>query len=327
MELYPHDFTLDSFLQGVTNIIRLRAEEKGIDFAYHSPTPLPTAVHADEKRLRQVLLNLLGNAVKFTSVGNVTLTVTMADRCKNHETAAYGQRPLKMFRFEVADTGPGLTAEQVEKIFQPFEQVGAVEKRSEGTGLGLAISRQLVQAMGGELQAKSVPNQGSSFWFEIPLPVVSEAKGEPRQQVPEREQIVAYEGSPRQIMVVDDQTINRKMLSHMLAQMGFEVVLAKSGQEAIDLAQSSVPDLILMDLVMPEMTGYEATRAMRQIPVLQTVPIVAASASTFQEDIEQAQEAGCDAFLAKPIQAPKLSELLQSILGLIWIYDSPIVEV
>jgi signal transduction histidine kinase/ActR/RegA family two-component response regulator len=328
MELYPHDFALDSFLEGVASIIRLRAEEKGVDFTYDAPSPMPTAVHADEKRLRQVLLNLLGNAVKFTKIGHVTLTVAMVNGRYDLESTPTGQPPAKMFRFAVTDTGPGLTAEQVEKIFQPFEQVGDVRQRGEGTGLGLAISRQLVQAMGGELQAKSAPDQGSSFWFEIPLPVVVETETVEQlpQKVSERRQILAYEGPPRQIMVVDDQAINRSMLRLMLAQMGFEVVLAKSGQEAIELARASVPDMILMDLVMPEMSGYEATSAMRQIPALQRVPIVAASASTFQEDIEQAQEAGCDAFLAKPIQAQKLSELLQSILGLTWVYDVQVVE-
>ncbi len=321
MELYPHDLALGPFLEGVANIIRLRAEEKGVDFIYASKSPLPAVVCADEKRLRQVLLNLLGNAVKFTDVGEVSLTVLVVDAAEGQRLTAENQRPTRTIRFEVSDTGVGITPEQVEKIFQPFEQVGDMEKRGEGTGLGLAISRQLVQMMGGKLYAASKLGKGSDFWFEVSLPVTTTAEERPQVAMPGHEHIVSYEGPPRQVMVVDDQSINRMMLRRMLESVGFDVVLAEGGQKAIDLAQASVPDIILMDLVMPGMTGYETVRKMRQIPALQTVPICAASASTFQEDIDMSLEAGCDAFLSKPIRAQELFKLLQSTLGLKWVYD------
>lgn len=307
LELYPDTLHFSSFITSIVGIIRMRAEQKNVYFFYEAVGDLPSGIKADEKRLRQVLINLLGNAIKFTDEGQVTLRVSMVNAVIDEQA---------LIHFEVEDSGVGMTAEQLEKIFLPFEQVGDVKRRAAGTGLGLAISRQLVELMGGEIQVESESSKGSRFWFEITLPIV-EVKEEVRQKT---QQIIGYQGERRTILIVDDNQQNRQILLNFLKLLDFNVVEAFNGQEGISLATEIKPDMIFMDLVMPVMTGFEAVQLLRQMPQFKDTPIIANSASVFEADQEKSLIAGCNVFLPKPIEEDKLSDVLVRHLKLEWIY-------
>src|SRR5919199_3130810 len=232
MELFPKDFYFSEFLECIAEICRIRAEQKGLVLIYETITPLPKVIRADEKRLRQVLINLLGNAVKFTDKGRVTFRV--------------GYQEGKV-RFQVEDTGIGIAPNQLEEIFLPFQQVGEYSRETEGTGLGLAISRQLVQMMGASLNVLSTLGKGSVFWLDLDLPEVDQ--GADVGKVDERP-IIGFKGSKRKVLVVDDKWTNRSVLVNLLEPLGFEVVEATDGLDGLAKAPEFQPDLILMDLVM-----------------------------------------------------------------------------
>jgi PAS domain S-box-containing protein len=304
MELQPRNFQFPEFIKVINDIIEIRAMQKRIYFTYSATSPLPMVVTGDDTRLRQVLVNLLGNAVKFTKRGGVSFKV--------------GYTPSKKIRFQIVDTGTGIAPAQLETIFMPFRQVGD-QQHLEGTGLGLSISKKFVEMMGGKLAVKSILGKGSVFWFDITLP---EAVGwEPVNQVPERH-LTGFKGKTRQILVVDDSKLSRLMLVNLFSPLGFEMYEAKNGQEAIEKAQAISPDAILMDIVMPVMDGLEATRRIRQIPVLKDVLIIAASASAFKQHRLASFEAGCNEFVAKPIQNDDLLEKVRLHLKLEWLYEA-----
>lgn len=308
MELYPSDLYLPVFLESVVGIMQMRALEKDILFKYELAQDLPEGIWADEKRLRQVLLNLLGNAVKFTDYGQVTFRITAIPEF---------ERQVRL-RFDVIDTGVGMTSTQLERIFQPFEQVGDVKSRAAGTGLGLAITKQLVESMGGTIAVESEPGQGSRFWLEVSFPVVR-AIAQPEQQA--TEQITGYEGPRRTLLVADDKLENRLVLQNMLEPLGFAIIAAENGQQAIELACDLRPDLILTDLVMPVKSGFEVAQEIRQMPEIKETPILAVSASVLDMDQRKIQRAGCEAFLPKPVDHQKLLTLLAQHLQLEWIYS------
>ncbi|MDJ0715056.1 MAG: ATP-binding protein [Prochloraceae cyanobacterium] len=314
LELHLTDIHLANFLSGVAGIIKMRATEKDILFQYEALPDLPTGIQADEKRLRQVLLNLLGNAVKFTDRGTVTLEVSSLQQYRSDDSTFE-----TTLRFEVRDTGVGINPQQLAKIFQPFEQVGDVKRRAAGTGLGLTISRQLVELMGGQLQVSSELGKGSTFWFEATFPVVEQVTAQ--DQLSKQRRIVGYQGKRRQILVVDDKEENRLVLQNMLEPLGFEIALGEDGQQEIELAQQIKPDCILTDLVMPVKTGFEAVKEIREISEIENVIIIAISASVLEMDKKQSQIAGCEAFLPKPVDEQKLLALLQEYLQLDWIYE------
>ena len=312
LELYTTELHLASFLAGVAGIIKMRALEKDVLFQCETAPDLPTGIQADEKRLRQVLLNLLGNAVKFTDRGQVTLSVSVV----KPEEDSSNQQTL---RFAVRDTGVGMNPEQLAKIFQPFEQVGDVKRRGAGTGLGLTISRQLVALMGGEIEVSSELGKGSTFWFEASFQTVEQVTAQDR--LTEQKKVLGYEGKRRQILVVDDKEENRLVLQNMLEPLGFEVTLGEDGQQEIDLATELIPDCILTDLVMPVKTGFEAVKEIRNIPALKDVTIIAISASVLDMDRAKSKSFGCDSFLPKPVDEQKLLALLREYLQLTWIYE------
>jgi len=307
LELYPDTLHFGSFIESLSGIIRMRAEEKDVYFSYEAVGELPTGIKADEKRLRQVLINLLGNAIKFTDKGQVTLRVSTVNEVIDNQA---------LIRFEVEDSGVGMTPEQLEKIFLPFEQVGDTSRRAAGTGLGLAISRQLVELMGGEIKVNSEFGFGSNFWFEIALPII-DVKAEARQKT---QQVIGYRGKRRTLLIVDDNPQNREILRNLLKLLDFNVVEASNGQEGVSLAKKIYPDMIFLDLVMPVMTGFEAAQRLRQLSEFNNTPIIANSASVFEADQEKSLIAGCNAFLSKPIEEDKLSQMLVEHLKLQWIY-------
>jgi signal transduction histidine kinase/DNA-binding NarL/FixJ family response regulator len=317
MVLYPATVHLDAFLQVVVDIMRVKAEEKGLSFEYALAPDLPAAVTIDETRLRQVLLNLLGNAVKFTDTGRVSLRVLPAPSA---EPVADGDnQATARLRFEVADSGIGMTAQQLGRIFQPFEQVATAQRREGGTGLGLAISQQLVRLMGGNIDVVSEPGKGSTFWFEIDVPVATAAP----VTVAPQETLVGYEGARKRLLVVDDVPQNRAMMLDLLQDAGFIVAAATNGLECLVLLDSFKPDLILMDVMMPVMDGNETTRQIRRMPGWGAVPIVAVTASASAEDEHRSRDAGADAFLAKPIDHDALLRTIGKLLSLKWVTEQP----
>jgi len=335
MELYPAEINLRHFLDGIVGIMRMRAQQKDVRLVHEFDEALPTAIEADEKRLRQVLLNLLGNAVKFTeSGGKVTFRVKhlhpptplkggIPDPGEKRKSPLEGGRGVSPLRFEVEDTGVGMTLEQVAKIFDPFEQVGDAQQRIEGTGLGLAISRQLVELMGGELQVTSEFGNGSTFWFEAVFLVIAATSIEKPAR---RGDISGYVGERRKVLVVDDKRDNRLVLLNLLEPVGFAVTVAENGQDGVDKARAIQPDIILMDLVMPVLNGFEAVKLIRQMPALKETLILAVSASSYGMDREQSLQIGCDGFLPKPVNAQHLFDFLETHLHLEWTYEAASVE-
>jgi len=302
MELHPKNFNFANFLRSISDIIRVHTERKSIRFEYKILSPLPMMIKGDETRLRQVLINLLGNAVKFTQDGKVTFKV--------------GYHNSKI-RFQIEDTGCGIQADQLETIFLPFQQVGDQHHTTQGTGLGLPISKKFVEMMGGTLSVESVVNKGSIFWFDLELPEVENWQLIEKQM---NNRIVGFEGEARKILVIEDKSTNRAMLVNLLTPLGFDVYEADNGEAGIEKALHRRPDVILMDLIMPKMGGLEAIREIRQIPELKDVIIIVASASAFEEDHQKSQAAGCNDFVAKPIEAEDLLEKLHKHLNLKWIY-------
>ncbi|SEQ85500.1 PAS domain S-box-containing protein [Amphritea atlantica] len=313
LPLTPAPFHLDSFIRKILGIIQPRAEKKKLSFTYESLSPLPHLVVTDETRLRQVLLNLLGNAVKFNDKGSVTLTVQALDTIKENETTT--------LRFKVEDTGIGIAPSELERIFHPFNQAGEVSMRVQGTGLGLSVSRRIVQEMGGKLLVESELGRGSSFWFDISLPV---AEGAPPQKSELLRRITGYVGKQRKILVVDDKQYNRLLLKDLLEPLGFAIDTAEDGQAAINKALSWQPDIIVMDLVMPVKSGLEAAQEIHLLPELKNIFILAVSASVSEADRQNSLQAGCDGFLPKPIQLDRLLDILETQLELTWVYtDTP----
>ena len=221
----PTDFHFPAFLEGVAEICRIKAEQKVIDFNYQANQELPIGIRADEKRLRQVLINLLGNAIKFTDNGSVTFSISV-------ETGNFASQNSYKIRFQVEDTGVGMTPEQSEKIFLPFEQVGDTKKQSEGTGLGLAISQQIVQLMGSKLEVQSKAGEGSIFGFDVELEESEQWADAAR--VLQQGTVTGYEGDKRRIIIVDDKWENRSVIMSLLEPIGFEVIEANDGKDALE---------------------------------------------------------------------------------------------
>ena len=318
LELNPFDIELATFLQIVGDIIRVKAEEKGLAFIQEIAMDLPVGVWADDRRLRQILLNLLGNAVKFTDEGSVTLRVKTVKKTKSR------RQPVARLRFEVEDTGIGMTAGQMKHIFQPFEQASEGAQREAGAGLGLAISRQLVRLMASNIEVHSELDEGSLFWFELDLPIVAiPALGS--AHAPER-LAIGYEGPRKRVLIVDDALSSRAMMSDGLTSFGFDVLEASNGQEGLDLVQQSQLDLVVMDTMMPVMDGLEATRRIRALAEQKRIPIIAVTASASADDEAQCLSAGADDFMAKPITPDELLRRIAKHLGLALIHEPSAID-
>ncbi|MBE9209524.1 AAA family ATPase [Nostoc sp. LEGE 06077] len=323
MELEFKDFNFPAFLQGIAEICRLRAEIKGLALVYQPVCSLPKLIRGDEKRLRQVLINLLSNAVKFTKKGSITFKVGYVTQHGDwilDRQHLVGKSPQIKIRFLVADTGIGIAHEQLEDIFLPFKQVGEDSLKTEGTGLGLTISRQLVQMMGSELCVKSELGKGSVFWLDLELPEVEQQTNVDIDQL----NIIGFSGSKRKILVVDDKWENRSVLVNILEPLGFEILVASDGLDCLHKIPEFQPDLILMDLVMTGMDGFEATRRLRLLPNFQEIVVIAVSASVFEFNQQESRKVGCDDFLPKPIHKAELLEKLQIHLGLTWVYEDKV---
>lgn len=321
VELYLTNFNFASFLRGINEIIRIRAENKGIyfifqpfDFIKNMPVALlPTGVYGDEKRIRQVLINLLSNAVKFTQEGGITFKVGYAQAAPSQTL-----RSEKRVRFQIEDTGIGIAPEQLQIIFDPFQQVGQGKRHAEGTGLGLAISRNLIEMMGGELKLESQLGEGSVFWFDLVLPEVTDWV---EVGATSTDKIVGIKGQAPTILIVDDQWENRAVLVDLLSPLGVHLLEAADGYEGLEKAITHQPDLIITDLVMPLLDGFEMIRRIRHSFSPQALPIIASSASVLDEEQQTRAAVDYNVFMPKPVRKEKLFMLLQQQLNLEWLYE------
>jgi signal transduction histidine kinase/DNA-binding response OmpR family regulator len=402
MELFPKELHFPSFLQGVVEMCSIRAEQKGVDFKYERETDLPIGVFVDEKRLRQVLLNLLGNAIKFTDSGTVTFKVGClsaavdisgdandsdhvgdrlnsgingdlnlinshshnhglsnsqlstphsqehSNRSINHQLNSdphdheqrqnengsrneveaivssavinqhHNAQAIYRIRFQVQDTGIGMSAEKLEKIFMPFEQVGDSKHKAEGTGLGLSISQKIVEMMGSTIQVESQLGKGSRFWLDLDLNASLEWGD--NYSINDRGKVVGYKGRRLKILMVDDKWENRSVITSLLQPIGFEVLEAEHGQQALEIAQETEPDLIITDLMMPIMDGFTFLNLIRHSPQLAQIKVLVSSASVFDADKQRSIKAGADDFIPKPVKSEELLQKLQLHLGIAWVY-------
>jgi signal transduction histidine kinase len=309
LELMPTECNIRSFLKDIVDIFYMRAIQKGIQLEYKPLSELPSMAYVDEKRLRQVLLNLLSNAIKFTKTGQVSFRV--------HYKILTDEKSL--ISLEVEDSGEGIAADNLEKIFLPFQQVGEQSYHIEGTGLGLPISQKLVKMMGGELHVESQLNVGSRFWFSIPL---TGCKQEIKDTHTDKLDIIGIKSNNLTILVVDDQKENRAVLHNILKPLGFNVIEAENGQEAINKAHDFKPNAIIMDIRMPIMDGLEATKLLRQDSQFSNTVIIALSANVFDYQQQQALDAGCNVCINKPIHIEEFLTQLGKYCELEWIYQT-----
>ena len=312
MQLNPTPCELHVLLRDVELMIRERAEAKGIRLAVEVGTPLPRRVLADESKLRQVLINLLANAVKFTSHGHVVLRVGC-------ERAAADRWRLVA---EVEDTGPGIAAEEMGSLFEYFEQTQSGREAGSGTGLGLAISRQFARLMGGEITVRSQSGQGTTFRVEVPMTEIPDGDFLPSATT--RYVRCLRPGQPvPSVLIVDDHEDTRMLLQQILEPRGFQVAQAANGNAAIAACRSSPPQLAVIDLRMPGMDGAETIRRLRAGAAGPTLKIIALTASAFEETRRQMLAAGADVFLGKPFRTEELLEAVRGLTGVEYIYEAP----
>ncbi|MCW6038464.1 response regulator [Spirulina subsalsa FACHB-351] len=318
LELYPRPVHLPSLLEGLVAIIQPKAEQKDIDLILDLDPRLPLGVYVDEKRLKQVLMNLLNNAIKFTKVGTVTLSVQhLPYSLKKHPNLSV----LHSIRLTVKDTGIGISNADIEHIFLPFEQVGDTSAHYEGTGLGLTISQELVKLMGSQLNVRSEQGQGSEFWFDLDL---SEVGVESISEISKpAEQIIGYTGRKQKILVIDDRLENRSLLISLLENLDFIVYSATNGQEGLEQAINNLPDLVITDIKMPVMDGFSLTRNLRNLPQFKSLPILAISASFSDLEKFERSDFGYNEFIGKPIDLPEFFAKLQKLLHISWLTARP----
>jgi signal transduction histidine kinase len=303
-ELHNAPFDLINTLKTVEELIRIRTEAKNLTFTVEINGELPRYVCSDASRLRQVLLNLLGNAVKFTERGSVTLRLT-ANSDNNQ------------IDFAIIDTGVGIRKEDQERLFQAFYQTDTGISKGEGSGLGLVISNEFVRLMGGEIKLHSELNQGSTFSFSLQLP---EVESSPEIVSAKRIVSLAPNQPPVRVLIVDDDADSRQLLGCLLGNACFQIHVENNGQEAIEAFKSWSPHFIWMDMKMPFVDGYQATQKIRALAG-DKVKIVALTASVFKEDEEKILAAGCDEIVAKPLDAQLLFQVMGRLLNLNYFYE------
>jgi signal transduction histidine kinase/DNA-binding LytR/AlgR family response regulator len=320
--LQEKSFDLYRLLSGLEEMFGLRARDKGLALSCERAEDVLRYVRADEGKLRQILSNLLGNAVKFTQMGGVALRVT----------ASISRQDKQTLHFEVEDTGPGIAPEELEVVFDPFVQTTSGQQLQEGTGLGLAISRQYARLMGGDITVRSEPREGSLFEVDVQVGLAGEAEtwvARPSRRVvglqPGQR---AADGGPYRMLVAEDRETNRKLLVQLLTglappPLGFEVSEAINGQEALEIWERWEPHLIWMDMRMPVMDGFEATRRIKATPQGQATIIVALTASVFDQDRERVLAEGCDDFVRKPFREDEIFDILTKHLGVRFVYEEP----
>ncbi|MDP3519204.1 MAG: ATP-binding protein, partial [Hydrogenophaga sp.] len=308
LDLRPMRFP--AVLAEVAGLFELQAQEKGLRFRFEAQGSLPLAVRADEKRVRQILINLLGNAVKFTSRGEVALRVRFA---------------REMAHIEVMDTGPGMTAEDLQRVFEPFARGSTAAGSTaaggaQGSGLGLTIAKMLTDLMGGEMSARSAPGEGTVFTVRLFLPELQGAVAPAALATPPR---CGYGGPRRRVLVVDNEEADRDLIARWLLPLGFEVTLATHGEDALRaLANGLRPDAVCMDLAMPGIDGWETLRRIRALALLPEPALAVVSANAFDKGLDNDIGLPPRDFLVKPVRRDELLDWLGQRLGLVWQVDA-----
>lgn len=300
IELYRDEIRLPEFLDQIVQMLRLQAEAKSISFTFDAPPRLPSIVHSDERRLRQILINLLSNAIKFTRAGGVTLRLRFRS---------------EVAEFEIIDTGIGIAPDDLARIFEPFQRGGNSHAPSTpGVGLGLTITKTLAEVMGGEVTVRSTLGEGSTFRLRLLL------SGKAEQPVAEERRITgqAVSGRPARVLVADDDADHRSLVADLLQPLGFDVRLAPDGTECLRLAREEAPDLFLLDIAMPGMTGWELARRLREDLGLKA-PIIMVSANAL-ELAPPAEGQHHDDVLPKPVSVTALLDKIGDLLGVTWTF-------
>jgi len=305
VELEQIDFDLKEMIIDTVKSIEFKANEKNLWVKYEIDPELPHAANGDPTRIRQIMLNLISNAIKFTNNGGITIKTTLLSRSKNFDK----------IRFDIIDTGIGISEEGRRKLFKSFSQVDASTTRTYGgTGLGLAISKSLAEMMGGEINVDSEPGKGSDFWFSAML---KKSSSDSIKNKPSNEIInLTADSIKLKILLAEDNIVNQKVASIHLQTLGHEVEIAKNGKIAVEMFENKNYDIIFMDVQMPEMDGFEATQAIRNIEKnsgkAEKIPIIAMTANAMQGDKEKCLEAGMDDYISKPFTATSLLKILQT---------------
>ena len=298
LQIYRDEVVLDEFLDQLVDMFRLQARDSGLDFSYEAPRNLPALVYVDEKRLRQILINLLSNAIRYTKAGKITFRIGYSSQ---------------VARFCIEDTGIGIAAKDLHRIFQPFERIESADHPArQGVGLGLTITKLLAEAMGGEIAVESTPGLGSRFTVRLMLSAVPPAQ---RRRPTVRASILGYDGPRRSILVADDDPHSVAVVEQALSALGFTVLSAENGKACLETATYERPDAILLDISMPGMDGWETARRLRASGLKKT-PIIMISADARQEN--QREDPAHDAYLMKPLRLSTLLDCLQQMLGLEW---------
>jgi signal transduction histidine kinase/CheY-like chemotaxis protein len=299
LELEKVDFQLESVIDETIGLLRFQAEEKNVTISTYYKNKKPYSFYGDSLRLSQIITNLLSNAIKFTHNGTIDITI---NRVTNNR-----------IRFEIKDTGIGLKREEQERLFQPFSQAdGSTSREYGGTGLGLAISKQLVEMMNGKIWVESIYNQGSTFIFEIELEELRYSSIKKNKIVIDSQELenqkIIEKLKNSKILLAEDDSINQEIILGLLEETNIEIDVAENGEEAIELHKRNRYTLIFMDIQMPILDGYEATKAIRKID--KNIPIYAITASAMNEDIPKTLESGMNGYLHKPIDIDKLYKIL-----------------
>ncbi len=314
--LHEINFDLYGLLDDLDDMFQAKADDKNLQLVFDRTGDVPQYIRTDQVKLRQVLINLINNALKFTQTGRVSVRV----RGEPESRRKTNHTPHSTITFEVEDTGAGIASDELENIFEAFVQTQIGIESQEGTGLGLSIARKFVQLMGGEISITSVVGQGTIFNFDIKITKVNATDIEDKQ--PTRRVVALEPNQPRyRILIVDDKWNNRQLLLRLLNPLGFELKEASNGKEAIEVWETFEPHLIWMDMRMPVLDGYEATKQIKTQLKGQATAIIALTASTLEEQRAVILSAGCDDFVRKPFREQVIFDKIAQYLGVRYIYE------
>jgi signal transduction histidine kinase/CheY-like chemotaxis protein len=309
VQLENASFDLGFMVRDVVDMMEIRARKKGLQLLLDQSSEFPRYINGDEARLRQILINLIGNAIKFTQHGGVTIRLSTKQNAISH------------LLMEIEDSGPGISAEDQQRLFQPFLQLGKQAGDNKGTGLGLAITRQFVQLMGGNISIESTLDKGSLFRVDLPLSAAKETEVAKPHELEKDDVVGLAPGQPiYRILIVEDQLENQLLLTQLMERIGFEVKVAEDGTQGVELFRNWHPHLIWMDRRMPIMDGMEATKIIRSLPGGKDVKIVAVTASAFMEQRDEMLEVGMDDFIRKPYRFNEIYDGLARQLGVQYTY-------